>query len=189
MAYITRRILLKNKAILVSLLIVLTWNTLRLASKESPKKEDINKPNVEELRQLVDRQENIEYEEPKVIVAEEKPIKVNQSRGGEMPKEIKTVEVTATAYSPDCDPHWNKPAGMSKGLKAVIGKVIAVDPRVIPMGSIVYIEFSKDTHLNGYYQAVDTGGAIKQNRIDVLLQSDRISRKFGRQKAIVKIMK
>ena len=40
--------------------------------------------------------------------------------------------------------------------------IIAVDPKVIPLYTKVYIEFPKGwTHLNGYYQAMDTGGAIK----------------------------
>ncbi len=45
-------------------------------------------------------------------------------------------------------------------------KVIAVDPKVIPLGSKVWVE--------GYGEAIagDTGGAIKGNRIDVLVGSD-----------------
>lgn len=41
------------------------------------------------------------------------------------------------------------------------GRTIAVDPKVIPYGSIVYIQDY------GLYVAEDCGGAIKQNRIDV----------------------
>lgn len=46
-------------------------------------------------------------------------------------------------------------------------KMIAVDPKVIPLGSKVWVE--------GYGEAIagDTGGAIKGNRIDILL--DRIA--------------
>ncbi len=42
-------------------------------------------------------------------------------------------------------------------------KMIAVDPKVIPLGSKVWVE--------GYGEAIagDTGGAIKGNRIDILL--------------------
>ena len=44
-------------------------------------------------------------------------------------------------------------------------KMIAVDPKVIPLGSKVWVE--------GYGEAIagDTGGAIKGNRIDILLGS------------------
>lgn len=44
------------------------------------------------------------------------------------------------------------------------GNIVAVDPSVIPLGSIVIIGGVK-------YRAEDTGGAIKQNRIDVLCGS------------------
>lgn len=47
---------------------------------------------------------------------------------------------------------------------------IAVDPSVIPLGSSVYVEFpSGYEHLSGNYTAVDTGGAIYGNIIDVYL--------------------
>ncbi|GAA3326735.1 hypothetical protein GCM10020331_063860 [Ectobacillus funiculus] len=46
-------------------------------------------------------------------------------------------------------------------------KLIAVDPKVIPLGSKVWVE--------GYGEAIagDTGGAIKGNRIDVLKTNTR----------------
>ena len=44
-------------------------------------------------------------------------------------------------------------------------KVIAVDPRVIPLGTKVYVEGY------GYAVAADTGGAIKGNKIDVFFPS------------------
>lgn len=52
-------------------------------------------------------------------------------------------------------------------------KVIAVDPRVIPLGSKVWVE--------GYGEAIaaDTGGAIKGNKIDVFIPSDGQARNWG----------
>jgi len=61
--------------------------------------------------------------------------------------------------------------------------IIAVDPRVIPLYSTVYIEFPKGwQHLNGFYKAMDTGGAIKGNIIDVFLDTESLCNKFGRKK-------
>lgn len=62
-------------------------------------------------------------------------------------------------------------------------KMIAVDPKVIPLGSKVWVE--------GYGEAIagDTGGAIKGNRIDILLGSDSASQKWGRKTVKVKILK
>ena len=61
-------------------------------------------------------------------------------------------------------------------------KMIAVDPKVIPLGSKVWVE--------GYGEAIagDTGGAIKGNRIDILLGSDS-AQKWGRKTVKVKILK
>ena len=49
------------------------------------------------------------------------------------------------------------------GTKCTEGRTIAVDPKVIPLGSEVFIEGF------GSFIAEDTGGAIKQNKIDIYL--------------------
>jgi len=62
-------------------------------------------------------------------------------------------------------------------------KVIAVDPSVIPLGSRVWVE--------GYGEAVagDTGGAIKGNRIDVLLPSEAYAaQNWGRRTVQVRVL-
>lgn len=51
----------------------------------------------------------------------------------------------------------------STGVKPTVGTTIAVDPKVIPYGSIVYIEGF------GERIAQDCGGAIKNNKIDVFV--------------------
>ncbi|HZJ82992.1 MAG TPA: G5 domain-containing protein [Clostridia bacterium] len=59
--------------------------------------------------------------------------------------------------------------------------MIAVDPKVIPLHTKVYVEFSSPyAHLTGYYMAMDTGGAIKGNIIDVFLP-DGGTKQFGRR--------
>ena len=45
-------------------------------------------------------------------------------------------------------------------------KTIAVDPKIIPLHSIVYIEGL------GYYVAEDTGSAIKGNKIDIYMNDE-----------------
>jgi 3D (Asp-Asp-Asp) domain-containing protein len=44
---------------------------------------------------------------------------------------------------------------------------IAVDPRLIPEGSRVYVPFYRSLGLTGWFLAQDTGGAIKGRHIDV----------------------
>lgn len=72
-----------------------------------------------------------------------------------------TGTVTATGMAPVYNPD-----GLS---------TIAVDPRVIPLGSLVYVD--------GYGQAIaaDTGGAIKGNIIDVYLNSYDAAISWGRK--------
>lgn len=49
--------------------------------------------------------------------------------------------------------------------------LIAVDPKVIPLGSKVLLLFEDEAHkrYNGVYTARDTGGAIKGNIIDLYM--------------------
>ncbi|MCL2592950.1 MAG: 3D domain-containing protein [Defluviitaleaceae bacterium] len=68
------------------------------------------------------------------------------------------------------------------GIRAVRG-VVAVDPRVIPLGTELYIV--------GYGRAIaaDTGGAIRGNRIDLCFDTVREAILFGRQDVIVYILR
>lgn len=52
----------------------------------------------------------------------------------------------------------------ASGARAEVGKTIAVDPAVIPLGSTVIIDGQE-------YIAQDTGGAIQGNRIDIYCSS------------------
>ena len=59
------------------------------------------------------------------------------------------------------------------GKKPQINHTIAVDPRVIPLGSKVYIEGM------GTYYAEDTGGAIKGNILDVFVRTEAEANQLG----------
>jgi len=60
---------------------------------------------------------------------------------------------------------------------------VAVDPRVIPLGSELYVE--------GYGPAVaaDTGGDIKGQRIDLYMESYEEAIQFGRRQVLVEVLK
>ena len=76
-------------------------------------------------------------------------------------------------------------------------RAIAVDPRVIPLGSKVRLTFAEEGYskYNGIYNAVDTGGAVKGNKIDFFWGDFKQNEPhkslwdFGKTKAIVEIMK
>ncbi len=61
--------------------------------------------------------------------------------------------------------------------------IIAVDPEIIPLYSVVEIENM------GAFIALDTGGLIKGNRIDILFNSKSEAIKFGKQIMKVRIIK
>lgn len=70
----------------------------------------------------------------------------------------------------------------SRGLVPKEGRTIAVDPSVIPYGSIVYIQDY------GYFIAEDCGGAIKQNRIDIFTASHKTAIQQGKKVANVWVL-
>ncbi|MGN4292034.1 cell wall-binding protein EntC [Bacillus cereus group sp. MYBK87-2] len=104
------------------------------------------------------------------------------------PSSSRELRVVATAYT--ADPLEN---GYKAGdqVKSAMGhnltanpnmKLIAVDPSVIPLGSKVWVE--------GYGVAIagDTGGAIKGNKIDVLMPDKGTSSNWGRKTVTVKVL-
>lgn len=66
-------------------------------------------------------------------------------------------------------------------------RVIAVDPTVISLGSIVRVEYADGTTFKAI--AGDTGGAIKNRRIDVLVASETEAYRLGKQTVTVTILK
>lgn len=77
--------------------------------------------------------------------------------------------VTATAYTSGPESTGKRPGHPQYGLTftgthATEGRTIAVDPGLIPLGSLVYIHELGETRI-----AEDTGGAIKGPRIDLYM--------------------
>lgn len=64
--------------------------------------------------------------------------------------------------------------------------VVAADPRVLPLGSVVQIKAGKYT---GVYTVHDTGGKIKGNIIDLWVPDNREARQFGRRKIQLHVLK
>ncbi|MDU7151065.1 MAG: 3D domain-containing protein [Peptoniphilus grossensis] len=73
------------------------------------------------------------------------------------------------------------------GTRARVGAV-AVDPKVIPLGSKLYIESMDGFASYGYATAEDTGGAIKGNRIDLFYNSNAEANRFGRRNVKVYVL-
>jgi len=112
------------------------------------------------------------------------PGSVAVSRGGEPIRYKKAITVTATAYTTERQRHKRT----ATGAVARVG-LIAVDPRVIPLGSRLYITSADGkSWVYGTAVAADTGGAIKGNKIDLFFDTHRECVNFGRRKAIVYVL-
>lgn len=100
------------------------------------------------------------------------------SRGSFTRHRILTME--ATAYEPSAG-RARPTFRTATGRRAEFG-VVAVDPRVIPLNSIVFVE--------GYGMAIaaDTGGAIRGMKIDLCVPTRAEALRFGRRRVKVHIL-
>lgn len=64
--------------------------------------------------------------------------------------------------------------------------VVAADPSVLPLGSIVQI---KAGTYSGVYTVHDTGSAVKGNLVDVWMPSSREARNFGRRSIKLQVLR
>lgn len=159
-------------------------------------------PNDEEKEEVVVEPT---IEEPKAeadttltpIVTEQKTVKYRDLAESNPPEEyVKKIEVTATAYclckkccgkTPD-NPNYGC---THSGLKIVPGsgmKVIAVDPKIIPLNSKVYVEGLNGAWDYGHAVAADTGSAIKELKIDLYMDTHTEALEWGRRKVNVYVL-
>ncbi|MGD6875822.1 3D domain-containing protein [Bacillus infantis] len=95
----------------------------------------------------------------------------------------KEIKVNATAYTASC----KGCSGITyTGLnlkKNPYAKVISVDPRIIPLGSKVYVP--------GYGMAIaaDKGSAVKGNKIDVFISNKQRALQWGNKTITIKVYK
>ncbi|QKO33823.1 SH3 domain-containing protein [Bacillus thuringiensis] len=166
-------------------------------AKEEEKAREIVKAKEEEkAREIAKAKEEEKAREIAKAKEEERAREIAKAKEEERAKEAsknniqsakRELTVVATAYT--ADPSENGTYGgrvltaMGHDLTANPNmRIIAVDPKVIPLGSKVWVE--------GYGEAIagDTGSAIKGNRIDVLMGSKSKAMNWGRQTVKVKIL-
>jgi len=93
----------------------------------------------------------------------------------------RTLEMIATAYTYTGD-------NTTSGTWPEPRKTIAVDPGVIPLGSLVYIESESDL-VGGLYIAEDTGELINGHKIDIFMSSVDLANTWGVKKVKVTVLK
>ncbi|MEB8685925.1 cell wall-binding protein EntB [Bacillus cereus] len=164
--------------------------------EEAKIKEEVKVKEEEKAREIAKAKEEEKAREIAKAKEEEKAREIAKAKEEERAKEAsknniqsakRELTVVATAYT--ADPSENGTYGgrvltaMGHDLTANPNmRIIAVDPKVIPLGSKVWVE--------GYGEAIagDTGSAIKGNRIDVLMGSKSKAMNWGRQTVKVKIL-
>ncbi|KXZ22406.1 3D domain-containing protein [Bacillus nakamurai] len=101
----------------------------------------------------------------------------------------KSLNVVATAYTAFCSTGCigkTKTGYDVTSTSSYRGKrIIAVDPNIIPLYSLVEVRYK-----GGSFQAyaIDTGGDIKSNRIDILMNTKSEAKLFGRQQVNIRIL-
>jgi len=135
--------------------------------------------------------EKLKAEPVKEIIALGTTNVYSPSRGGDI-SYTKKLKVRATAYTADYNCTGKGPGDPDLGITST-GKrarrnpsgysTIAVDPRVIPLGTKLWVD--------GYGLAIaeDIGGAIKGNKIDLYYDSSGETWKWGSQNVDVYILK
>ncbi|PLS15973.1 hypothetical protein CVD28_19735 [Bacillus sp. M6-12] len=93
----------------------------------------------------------------------------------------KELTMTATAYTASCKGCSGITATGLNLKKNPSIKAISVDPRIIPLGSKVYVEGY------GYAVAADKGHAVKGGKIDVFIPNKARALQWGAKKVKVKV--
>lgn len=101
---------------------------------------------------------------------------------------LKAFHMVATSYGPSLADNY--PYGPVDAFgQPLQNGMIAVDPRVIPLHTVLYVTGYHDNYLpqGGYLgQAMDTGGAIKGYRVDLFINANpRVIGDFGVQQVTV----
>ncbi|MDP9674853.1 3D (Asp-Asp-Asp) domain-containing protein [Paenibacillus jamilae] len=114
----------------------------------------------------------------------------SQATGKSTKVEAEWTTYEATAYTAFCSEGCIGVTAtgldVSRTVKHRGRRIVAVDPRVVPLGSRLTILTADGRTFEAI--AEDTGGAIKGRKIDVLVSSERKARKFGRQRVSVKVL-
>lgn len=92
---------------------------------------------------------------------------------------VATRRMKVTAYSPDFRSCGASADGITASGYSVLtngGCMVAADPRVLPLGSLVSVPGYDD---GAVVPVLDTGGAIKGERLDVLYATHEIAMRWG----------
>lgn len=111
---------------------------------------------------------------------------------GDIIRYKKMIDMSATAYTAsfrDTNKHPDHPQfGITYTGVRVKKGIVAVDPKVIPLGTRLYVEGLEGTPDYGYAVAADIGSAIKGKKIDLYMDGQDVVDRFGRKKVRVYVL-
>lgn len=124
--------------------------------------------------------DKVPYSSIKTISTLKAPASLTLTKSGIPTSYKKKVTVEATAYTD----HSGVPC--STGVTPQTG-YIAVNPKVIPYGTKMFIVSKDGKYVYGYAIAADTGGFIKKrpNNVDLFFNSKAECRQFGRRDVVI----
>lgn len=153
--------------------------------KESEK---IKKDKISELESEIESvYEKLSEKENSILEFEEKLKKVeneNEKLKKELEKydSLRKLNMVATAYTSECDGCTGITATGYDVRNTVYKdgyRVVATDESIIPMDSLLYIESVNNSFEPFVAISSDVGGAIKGNRIDILVENESKAYDFG----------
>lgn len=153
---------------------------------------ELAKKLINEQENLIQKQESTIKNQEKVISSQKKKIDSlnfnNKVKGVDVGGRKLNVEMTA--YIAKCKEGCTgiTATGIDvRGITTYQGhRIIATDPNIIPLYSIVRIEVNGESFTA---ISLDTGGAIKGHIVDFLVNNTSEARKFGRKQATATILR
>lgn len=146
-------------------------------------KYEVTKENGVEVDRTLVSKTVVQEKQDKVVAVGTKAVQVaSRGQNSSAPTGGTELTVESTAYTAYCNGCSGKTATGFDLRSNPDAKVIAVDPRVIPLGTKVWVEGY------GYAVAADTGGAIKGNKIDVFFPDKSQAYKWGRKKVKIRVL-
>ncbi len=160
------------------------------------------KAGLKEVKYKLTYEDGIEVEREVVdVVVHEKAVNEVVEKGtltflvtsrGDVARYKKVFTMEASAYDAGVESTGKKPGDKYYGITSsgtqVRPGVVAVDPKVIPLGTKLYIESLDGTTSYGYASAEDTGSAIKGNRVDLYFENRSAALRYGKRKVRVYIL-